>query len=115
MPPLTVSRRMIILPQTTAPLRLGVIGCGNVLSAYRAPIEKLRARGAVKVTLACGRERQREAACAALGTSLFTTEAEDVIGSADVDVVIVLTSMPEHARLASAALRAGKHVLLEKP
>ena len=33
----------------------------------------------------------------------------------DVDLVIILTSMPEHARLATAALRAGKHVLLEKP
>ena len=33
----------------------------------------------------------------------------------DVDVVLVLTSMTEHGRLARAALEAGKHVLVEKP
>jgi len=32
-----------------------------------------------------------------------------------VDVVLILTSMTEHARLARAALEAGKHVLVEKP
>jgi len=38
-----------------------------------------------------------------------------VIENDDVDVVLVLTSMPVHGALASAALRAGKHVLVEKP
>ena len=97
------------------PLRLGVIGCGNVLSAYRTVIDRQRAQGAVEVTLACGREPQREAACAALHPTRFTTDAREVIAAPDVDAVLILTSMPEHARLASAALRAGKHVLLEKP
>ena len=32
-----------------------------------------------------------------------------------VDVVLVLTSMTEHGRLAGAAPEAGKHVLVEKP
>jgi predicted dehydrogenase len=101
-------------PQTS-PLRLGVIGCGNVLGAYRAVIDKLRARNAAKVTFACGRETQREAACDGLGTRRFTTDAREVIASLDVDVVLVLTSMSAHARLAGAALEAGKHVLVEKP
>lgn len=96
-------------------MRLGVIGCGNVLSAYRTAIDKLRARGEVDAVIACGREAQRETARAALGPVRFTTDAEEVITSPDVDLVIILTSMPEHARLASAALKAGKHVLLEKP
>jgi len=98
-----------------SPLRLGVIGCGNVLSAYRAAIDKLRARGEVEAVIACGREAQRETARAALGPVRFTTDAQEVITSRDVDLVIILTSMPEHAPLASAALKAGKHVLLEKP
>jgi predicted dehydrogenase len=101
--------------QGMKPIHLGVIGCGNVLSAYRTTIDKLRSRGMVEVNLACGREKQRESARAALGTQRFTTDAQEVIASPNVDVVLVLTSMPEHARLARGALEAGKHVLLEKP
>lgn len=96
-------------------MRLGVIGCGNVLSAYRTAIDRLRVRDAARVMLACGREGQREQACAALGTGYFTVDAQEVIASRDVDLVVILTSMSEHARLARAALEAGKHVLLEKP
>jgi predicted dehydrogenase len=100
---------------STEPVRIGVIGCGNVLSAYRAPIDKLRARGRVQVTRACGREGQRSAACAELPGVEFTIRAEEVISAANVDLVLILTSMPEHAKLARAALDAGKHVLVEKP
>ncbi len=98
-----------------APLRLGVIGCGNVLSAYRSVIDPLRAQGIVEVTIACGRETQRETALSMLRPDRFTTEASEVVGSSDVDVVIILTSMEEHARWAQAALENGKHVLVEKP
>jgi predicted dehydrogenase len=96
-------------------VRLGIIGCGNVLGAYRAAIDKLRLRNTVEVSLACGRERQRAATQAELRVERFTTEAREVIESPDVDLVIILTSGGEHARLAGAALEAGKHVLLEKP
>ena len=99
----------------TSPIRLGVIGCGNVLSAYRMAIDKLRVQGLVETVIACGRESQRASACAALRISRFTTDAMEVIAAADVDLVIILTSMPEHARIAAAALEAGKHVLVEKP
>ena len=97
------------------PVRIGIVGCGNVLSAYRATIDKLRLRGAVEVIAACGRASQRASACEQLGVNRFTTDAQEVIAAPDVDVVIILTSMTEHARLASAALEAGKHVLVEKP
>jgi predicted dehydrogenase len=97
------------------PVRLGVIGCGNVLSAYSASIDKLRRAARVEVTLACGRDSQRESALAALGTQRFTTDAGAVIHSPEVDLVVILTSMNQHAPLARAALEAGKHVLVEKP
>ncbi|MBI2948835.1 MAG: Gfo/Idh/MocA family oxidoreductase [Verrucomicrobia bacterium] len=101
--------------KTPPPVRLGIIGCGNVLSAYRTAIDKLRLRGAVEVAIACGRESQRDTACAALGTGNFTTNPTDVLASGRVDLVIILTSMVEHAPLARAALEGGKHVLVEKP
>src|SRR3954466_4146712 len=97
-------------------VRLGIICWGNVLSAYRAVIDKLRARGLAEALIACGRDAQRETACAEFGKELrFVTDEREVIGSREVDLVLILTSMPTHARLARAALEAGKHVLMEKP
>jgi predicted dehydrogenase len=97
------------------PVRLGIIGCGNVLSAYRAEIDRLRVKGMAEVVLACGRASQADTACAELGLEHFTTDEKEVLGSPHVDLVLILTSMAQHARLARAALEAGKHVLVEKP
>ncbi|MEW6158175.1 MAG: Gfo/Idh/MocA family oxidoreductase [Verrucomicrobiota bacterium] len=96
------------------PLGVGIIGCGNVLSAYLPALEKLQIRGLANAVMACGREAQRET-CTALGLARFTTEAEAVFAAPEVDLVLILSSMPSHASLACAALSAGKHVLLEKP
>src|SRR5262249_55104361 len=96
------------------PVRLGIIGCGNVLDAYMTQCDKLRTRAQAELIIGCGREGQRERALE-LGLSTFTTQEKDVLSSPDIDVVIILTSMNEHARVARAAIEAGKHVLLEKP
>jgi predicted dehydrogenase len=97
------------------PVRLGVIGCGNVLSAYAGTIARLRARRQAVVTVACGRESQREAAVQALNDCQFVLDERELLASAEVDAVLILTSMSEHARLVREALQAGKHVLVEKP
>jgi predicted dehydrogenase len=97
------------------PIRLGIVGCGNVLSAYRASIDKLRLAGQVVVSLACGRASQAESARAESGAAKFTTQAAEVVSSPNVDVVVILTSMNQHAALARSALEHGKHVLVEKP
>lgn len=41
--------------------------------------------------------------------------AEDLIADPSVDAIDICTATPQHAPLAIAALRAGKHVLCEKP
>lgn len=42
-------------------------------------------------------------------------EADDVLADPEVELVSICTPTDTHVELASAALRAGKHVLLEKP
>jgi predicted dehydrogenase len=44
-----------------------------------------------------------------------TTEAADLINDPTVDAVVIATPVQYHFDLALAALRAGKHVLVEKP
>ena len=44
-----------------------------------------------------------------------TPDADAVISDAAVDAIAIAAPSPMHARLASAALTAGKHVLIEKP
>lgn len=96
-------------------VRVGVIGCGNVLSAYRVPLQSLSAAGRVEIVAACGRESQREETLHAIGPCRFSLREEDLLDANDIHAVVILTSMPSHGRLARAALESGKHVLVEKP
>ena len=99
------------------PVRIGIVGCGSVMNGpYMSIIRDLRSRGEVEVTIACDvREEKRQHIKDRFGIEQFTTDFEDVVGSDNVDLVLVLTSMREHGPIARAALEAGKHVLVEKP
>ena len=44
-----------------------------------------------------------------------TTKPEDIFADPDVDVVLIATRHDSHAQLAMQALKAGKHVFVEKP
>jgi predicted dehydrogenase len=44
-----------------------------------------------------------------------TKNVDDVLTDADTDAVVIVTPPSTHAKLATAALMAGKHVLVEKP
>ncbi len=98
-------------------LGIGVLGLGSVfLVPYRQAIRQLEQAGKARFTAAFDVDRDKTAAVAAMHPSIATpATAAELIGRDDVDVVLVLTSMNEHAELAEAALRAGKHVLVEKP
>ena len=45
----------------------------------------------------------------------MTADASDVISSADIDAIAVVTPVWTHYALAKAALENGKHVFVEKP
>jgi predicted dehydrogenase len=98
-------------------LGLGIIGCGSVFwTPYMSLIERLQGQGRVHPAAVYDADPDKHRA-AARRLDLAPDLADDlaVCQHPDVDVVLVLTSMPEHGRLARAALEAGKHVLVEKP
>jgi predicted dehydrogenase len=98
-------------------LGIGVLGLGSVfLGPYRQSIRQLEQAGKARLVAAFDVDREKTKAVAAMHPSIPTAAtAAALIARDDVDVVLVLTSMNEHAELADAALRAGKHVLVEKP
>jgi predicted dehydrogenase len=97
------------------PVRLGIAGCGNVLGAYITLLERLQRRGLAQVAALCGRDHQRTAAQSSWPTADFLTDYQALLSRPDIDAIVVLTPMPDHAPAARAALLAGKHVLVEKP
>ncbi len=95
-------------------IQVGIIGAGNVLEAYVPQCKKLQSLGWAELAVVCGREEQRGRALK-MGVPRFTTLEAEILSDKSIELVVILTSMPEHARLAIAALAVGKHVLLEKP
>ncbi len=95
-------------------MRIGIVGCGNVLGAYLPLIGHLRQQGWAELVALCGREKHRERA-RALGVPAFHADYGQMLQRDDIHAVIILTPMLTHAALAKAALQAGKHVLVEKP
>jgi predicted dehydrogenase len=69
-----------------------------------------------RMTALCGRDRDRVAATAQrLGWESSETDWRALIERDDIHIIDVCTPGDSHAEIAIAALRAGKHVLCEKP
>lgn len=92
-----------------SPLKVGIIGAGligNKRAKALFPQDKL--------TWVCDVSEERASALAAPYQAKVTTKPQDVFQS-DVDVVIIATSNKAIPELAIPALKAGKHILVEKP
>ena len=89
-------------------MKLGIIGCG-LIGMKRAAADK-----ELSVVAAADLVRDRaEGLCSRFG-GVPTTAWKDVLAS-DADIVVIATTHDQLALLALEAVKAGKHVLLEKP
>jgi predicted dehydrogenase len=91
----------------TAIAGVGFIGAVHARSALLA--------GGRLVGVAASSPASSERAAASLGAERGFASAEELVTSADVDVVHICTPNNLHRPLAEAALAAGKHVICEKP
>jgi predicted dehydrogenase len=69
-----------------------------------------------EMTAICGRDAERVGAAAAkLGWGSVETDWRALVARDDIDLIDICTPGDTHAEIAVEALRAGKHVLCEKP
>jgi predicted dehydrogenase len=93
---------------------LGVIGAGSFARTVLLPA--FRKHGGVELrTIATQRGMTAEHAHRQFGFSLCTTDAADVLNDPAINSVLIATRHASHADLVVQALKAGKHVLVEKP
>lgn len=115
---LPLERRIIVTPRAgerNGRLRVAIIGAGGFAQGtHLQNLKQLADRYAIRAivsrkgTSAVAVARQYEAAVAA-------TDYRQVLDDPDVDAVLICTRHHLHAAQAVEALRAGKHVFLEKP
>lgn len=96
-------------------LRTAIIGVGNMGTAHAICINNGEIKG-LTLSALCDNSAER---CDFLRkkfpeTPIFT-DFGDILKDGSIDAVIIATPHPSHAEIAEAALKSGKHVLVEKP
>lgn len=70
----------------------------------------------VEMTLICGRSKDAlESARSTFGWDEAETDWKKVVTRSDIDIIDICTAGDTHEEIAIAALKAGKHVICEKP
>jgi UDP-N-acetyl-2-amino-2-deoxyglucuronate dehydrogenase len=94
-------------------VRFAVIGCGLIGPVHARSLARLAPRA--ELALVVDRSLERAAELAGTYGAASSTSVEDAFRRDDIDAVAICTPSGSHADLAVAALRAGKHVVIEKP
>src|SRR5574337_1118764 len=94
------------------PIRVGIIGIGFMGQEHAAAIARNSKTQLVAIVDA--QPQLAQDISAKLGCKWFSS-ADDLMRSGAVDAIVIATPHWQHADMAIAALRAGLHVLCEKP
>jgi scyllo-inositol 2-dehydrogenase (NADP+) len=93
-------------------LRVGLLGFGYASQTFHAPL--VQAVPGLKITAVSSSDPAKVHRSLGVDLKVFS-EAEALIATADVDLVVIATPNLTHHALAAAALRAGRHVVVDKP
>ena len=101
---------------TTPDIRIGVIGCGNVAQQAHIPAI-LRVPGAQLAAVSDPFADLPPQVAKQFGLTPADAYSDhlELLKRNDIDAVSILSITPDHERMAIDAMRAGKHVLVEKP
>ncbi len=93
-------------------VKVGVVGCGKISDAYFKGMERydlLEVVACADLNLARAQDKAREHGIPWAGST------EELLANPSIEIVVNLTIPLAHAEVNEAALRAGKHVYVEKP
>ena len=97
---------------SSSPAGIGIVGCGNISERYVKGISRFP----LLKTLGCADMYQEAADKLSASTAISAYPSVDaLLDDPGVDVVVNITSPVAHAEVSFAALKAGKHVYVEKP
>lgn len=97
---------------TTAPLRVGIVGCGNIAGPYARtikPFSEVELLGATDIDIA-----RAQALVDQYGGRVYAT-LEEMLADPKIDLIVNLTIHHAHPAVITQCLNAGKHVHSEKP
>ena len=94
-------------------LGFGIVGTGMVADFHARAIKE--ARGARLVGCADQAEDRARRFAEKHGVEFMTGRIEDLVSRADIQVICITTPSGAHLEPALAAIRAGKHLVVEKP
>jgi predicted dehydrogenase len=95
-----------------APLRFALVGCGAIAPTQATALQELP--DLARLTHCCDIDSARASHLAAKhGLAVATWDA--LLADPSIDAITLCTPSGHHGELAAQALRAGKHVVIEKP
>jgi predicted dehydrogenase len=94
-------------------IRFGIVGCGSIGPTHAGALKQIPDAQLVAVA-DLGKEKAT-AVAEKFGVTKIYASDEELIADPDVDVVVFATPSGNHATQAVRALKAGKHVVVEKP
>src|ERR671916_1179500 len=100
----------------TAPVKAGLIGCGSLsLIGILPQLSEPDAKERIELVAVCDVNKTRACETAErFGVADAYSDAQELIARDDIDLVLVITPIEYHYTLAMNALRAGKHVYVQK-
>jgi predicted dehydrogenase/threonine dehydrogenase-like Zn-dependent dehydrogenase len=113
-----IDRRIDINPstkRTAGIVRMAVVGAGGFARSTHLPnLKKLS--NLYKIRAICSRTgHSAKSVGKQFGANYATTDFDQILADPEVDAVLIATRHHLHAEMTLKALKAGKHVLVEKP
>jgi predicted dehydrogenase len=93
------------------PIRVALIGYGFVGKTFHAPL----IRAVPGLEMAIVSSRHPEKVLADLPQAQVVANPEEAAGHPSVDLIVIASPNETHVPLATTGLRAGKHVVVDKP